>query len=137
MLEIAKYSAGIQLGINLSVKGTLALMDEMMNGEAGNHGVKAAQFGKRVFEIVGHNRYGAIVGKTPARRFQHGGRKINGHRFDIWMVEFDQGQQTPVSGAEIEGMFCGRRDKFEKRRLAFDPVRDRVGAAEIVERVFS
>ena len=101
----------------------------MMNGEAGNHGVKAAQLRKRVFEIVGQNCDGAIVDKTPARRFQHGGRKINGHRRGVRMVEFDQGEETPVSAAEIEDASCGRRDKFEKRRLAFDPVRDRIGAA--------
>src|ERR1700681_2745748 len=114
MLEVAKNSAGGQTCINLGVKSALAFMDEMMNGEAGNDGVETVQLGERVFQIVGQNRDGAIVDKTPARRFQHGGRKIHGHRRDVWMVEFDQGEQTPISGAEIEDALCGRRDKFEK-----------------------
>jgi len=69
MLEIAKNSTRGQACINFSVKGALTFVDEMMNGEAGNHSVKAAQVGKRVCEIVGHNRDGTIAGKTPARRF--------------------------------------------------------------------
>jgi hypothetical protein len=69
MLEIAKNSTGGEACINFSVEGALTFMDEMMNGEAGNHSVKAAQVGKRIFEIVGHNRNGEIAGKTPARRF--------------------------------------------------------------------
>ena len=90
--RLQKTPAGIQPGINLSVKRALAFVDEMMNSEAGNHGVKTAQLGKRVFKIMGHDRDRAIVGKTPASRFQHGGRKINGHRGGVRMVQFDQGK---------------------------------------------
>ena len=74
--------------------------------------------------------------KRAARRFQHGRREIDGYRRCAWMVQFDQGKQTPVSGAEIEDTFGRRWDKFQKGRLAFDSMRDRVGAAQVVQRVF-
>ena len=125
MLEIAKYATGGEACINLSVKGALAFVDEMMNSEARNHDVKTAQVGKRVFKIVGQNRNRAIVGKTPACRIQHGGREIHGDGNGVRTLDFDQGEKPPVSGAKIENPLCGWRNKFEKRRLAFDPVRDR------------
>jgi len=45
------------------------------------------------------------------------------------MVQFNQGEQASVPGAEIEDTLCRRWDKFLKGRLAFDSMRDRVGAA--------
>ena len=52
------------------------------------------------------------------------------------MVQFDQCEQPSVAGAEIKDALARWRDEFQQRRLAFDPVGDGVGPAQVVQRVF-
>ena len=53
------------------------------------------------------------------------------------MRQFDQSKQTSVSGAKIENALDGWRDEFQQGGFAFNPVRDGVGAAQVVERMLS
>ena len=59
---------------------------------------------------MGHDLTERSSAKRSPRRFQHGGRKINGHRRAFGMVQFDQCEQPSVSGAEIKNSLRGRRE---------------------------
>ena len=136
MFEIAKDSSRIQPGMNLGVECALTFMDEMMNGETGHHRIEVAELGKRILEIVGHDHNGGITCETLACGVQHGWREIYGYRSRVRIVQFDQRKQPSIAGAEIEDAPCGRRNDFEKCGFAFDPVWNRVCAAQVVQRVF-
>ena len=94
MFEIAKNSAGIQPGINLSVECPLPFVNEMMNSETGDHRVKLPNSGR------GSSRLWAttVTERSSAKRLRAAssmaGEKSIGHRRDIRMVQFDQCEQT-------------------------------------------
>jgi len=136
VLEIAENASRVQPGEYFGIERALAFMNEMVNSEARNHGIEVAELGKRILQIVANDGDGAIIGKALASSFQHGRREIDGHRLCFGAIQFDQGKQTSVARAEIENARRRRWDKFQKSRFALDPVRDRVCAAQVAQRMF-
>ncbi len=134
MLQIAEDAAGVEQAVNFSVKRALALVHEMMNGEAGNDGVELAQRGQRVVEIVGDDGDGGIPGEAPTCSFEHCGRKIDGHSFHAGggQLSLSKCEQAAVAGAEIKNALCCLRNKLQKGRFSFGAMEDGIGAFEIV-----
>ena len=71
-----------------------------------------------------------------AQALQHGGRKVHRDGFRIGMRELHEPQQASVAAAEVEKSADARRQSIQQSRFPFGAMRDRVGAAEIIQRVF-
>src|ERR1700722_18375715 len=113
VFQIAKYSAGIQSLVDFGIERALPLMSKMMNGKAGNYGVKFAQVGERSLKIVSDDFDRRLATKAFSGSFEHGGREIKRHRRGVRVVQFHQCEQASVAGAEIKDASDIGRDELE------------------------
>ena len=138
MLQIAEDAAGVQQAVNLRIKRALALVYEMMNREAGHDSIKLAQSRQRLIEIVRDHSHRGISGKALGSGFQHRRREVDGHGIHCRLRSqpgLDQGEQPAIAGTKIEDAARGLRNKLQQRRFAFRPVRNGIGALQIVASV--
>src|ERR1700740_1020240 len=107
MLQIAEDASRLEQIENLSIQRPLALVHEVMDGEARDYRLELAQLRQRIIQIMGDDLHRQISVKSLPDRFQHSWRKIYRHGLTLPVRppgEFgsDQCQQPTVAGAQIE-----------------------------------
>ena len=70
----------------------------MMDGKAGDHGIKLPQSWQRKIHVVLHDADAGIVVEPLPHRLQHGGGEVDCDRVGVWMPLADQRQQAPIAG---------------------------------------
>src|SRR5579884_2713956 len=135
MFQVAEHTAGIQQVENFTVQFTLALMRAVMNREAGNHRIEVPECRQWFIEVMFDDANFRSAGKARSCAVQHGVGEIEGDRFRLGTgPEYDRGQPA-ITAPDIENAAQVRGKQFEQSGLAFGPVRNRIRAAEVLDRV--
>ena len=74
--------------------------------------------------------------KTAARGVEHDRGEVHCYRRRLRVGQFNDSQEASVASAEVEDAPHTGRNEFQKRGFAFNPVRNGVGAAQVVQSVF-
>jgi hypothetical protein len=132
VLQIAKDSIWVQHPVNLAIQRSLAFVDEMVNGEAGDHGIELTKFGQRIIKIVFYYSHSSIINKPLADGVQHGGREVHRHGIGTRMLSANQSQQAPIASAQIQNSPGVLRNELQQSRFSFHSVGYLVGTSEVV-----
>jgi len=81
MIQITENATRIQQAVGLRIERPLALVYQVMNGEARNNRIKPAKLGKRVIEIVFNYGNARIAGEALACLGEHRWREIDRDAF--------------------------------------------------------
>jgi len=102
VLQITEHAPGSQHVEDFSIERSLALMDDMMNGKAGQYNVEDAEIWQRPIQIVRQDRDRRVASEPRSRKLKHGWRKIDSHGFHIRPTLFRHRNEPASTSSEIE-----------------------------------
>jgi len=137
VLEIEEHATGREQGEDLSVERALAVVREVVDGEAGDDGVELAKRRQRIFEVVRDDGDGALGGEEFLEGLQHGGGEVERDEACAGTGGSDEGKKSSAAAADVENAARGCGHEFKQGGFAFNAVRDGVGAAQVFEGVLS
>ena len=135
VFEVAEDASGRDDFEYLLVQCAFSLMNQMMNREARNDGVEPSHLWESLVEIVTDDCNAAVATVRLLQSVQHRGREIERHELRARPDCLRQFDHSASAGAEIKNARDPSRQALEQASLALDAMRNRIRAAEIIERV--
>jgi hypothetical protein len=136
VFEVAEDSATKKKGPDLRVELAFALVGKMVNGEAGNHRIEAAEGRQGLGHVVRNDLDAAVLGKSGSGIHEHWFGEVEGHTFGLRTFEKDQREQSSITAAEIENALRVFREFRQESFFALGPVGQFIGAPKVFESVF-
>src|SRR5580765_5338442 len=99
---MTEHAAGNKHVEDFSVERSLALMDDMMNGKAGQYNVEDADIRQGLIQIMSQDHDRRVASEPRSRKLKHGWRKIDSHRFHIRPTLFRHSNEPASTSSEIE-----------------------------------
>ena len=135
VLQIAEHPTGLEDVPAFPIKSPLALMGEVVNGEARANDVLSTQIRKRQRQIMLDDTNPVMPTESFTGTGDHGRRKVDGKTCRFRASQEQKTQQPAITRAEIENTPTLGRHLFNERGLTFCPVWNCVGPRQIGKRV--
>lgn len=136
MFEVAEHASRAQPVIHLRVERALAFVRDVMDREAGDDRVeRAPRLGQWLIEIVRDDADGGVGDEPLAQPFEHRLGKVGRDRLHVRLRQLDERQQAPVAAPQVEHPCHRVGQTGEQFAFPLRPMRNRVGARQIRQRV--
>ena len=131
VLEVQEPAARLQHVEHLAVQRLLALVDAVMDREARDDEVEAAQRRQWTVQVVLDDLDTVVTGEPLAGEPEHLGREVDAHRLDVRVHAAHQTERVAVAGAEVEDATGRGREQLGQHREPLHAVREVVAFTQV------